>query len=147
MKNAPSWNVNYRSQADLLELPSKLFYDSKLRACGRVPFHLKAPYPYVFICSSFSNIIPVSSHCQTEAGKLLQAAKFYSDNYKSWELKDTCIMTPSLKQVESIQNYMYALHIIMINFLLQANLIKSLIKKDFKSLDGVNVITSYQMQG
>ena len=57
-------------------------------------------------------------------------------------------MTPSLKQVESIQNYMYALHIIMINFLLQANLIKSLIKKkDFKSLDGVNVITSYQMQG
>ncbi|XP_019856644.1 PREDICTED: uncharacterized protein LOC109585133 [Amphimedon queenslandica] len=125
-RNTPSWNINYRSQADILELPSKLFYNSELRACGRIPYHLKAPYPYVFICSSFTNDIPIDAQCAVEADRLLQAVQLHSDKFKSWELKDTCIMTPSLKQ---------------------ANLIKKLIKTKFNNLEGVNVITSYQMQG
>ena len=98
-RNTPSWNINYRSHADLLELPSKLFYNSELRACGRVPYHLKAPYPYVFICSSFTNDIPVDAQCAVEADRLIQAVQLHSDKFKSWEPKDTCIMTPSLKQV------------------------------------------------
>uniref|UniRef100_A0A1X7U115 RNA helicase n=1 Tax=Amphimedon queenslandica TaxID=400682 RepID=A0A1X7U115_AMPQE len=125
-RNTPSWNINYRSQADLLKLPSKLFYNSELRACGRVPYHLKAPYPYVFICSSFTNDIPADAQCAIEADRLLQAVQLYSDKFKSWELKDTCIMTPSLKQ---------------------ANLIKKLIRTKFNNLEGVTIITSYQMQG
>uniref|UniRef100_A0A1X7UNA5 RNA helicase n=1 Tax=Amphimedon queenslandica TaxID=400682 RepID=A0A1X7UNA5_AMPQE len=125
-KNTPSWNINYRSQADLLELPSKLFYNSELRACGTVSCHPKAPYPYVFICSSFTNDIPVDAQCALEADRLLQAVQLYSDKFKSWELKDTCIMTPNLKQ---------------------ANLIKELIRTKFKNLEGVNVITTYEMKG
>ncbi|XP_019856640.1 PREDICTED: probable helicase with zinc finger domain [Amphimedon queenslandica] len=32
-RNTPSWNINYRSQAGILELPSKLFYNSELKDC------------------------------------------------------------------------------------------------------------------
>lgn len=99
MKHAPSWNVNYRSHSDILELPSTLFYESKLVACGRIPYHLKAPYPYVFICSSFRNVIPMETYSKREARMILTAVQQYSAQFKSWELKDTCIMTPSLRQV------------------------------------------------
>ena len=99
MKNAPSWNVNYRSQADLLELPSKLFYDSKLISCDRVSCHRKAPYPYIFICSNLSNVISAEAHCEMEARKLIESVRSFSDKFKSWDKEDTCIMTPSLKQV------------------------------------------------
>lgn len=100
MKYAASWTVNYRSHADLLELPSKLFYDSQLIPCvRRVPYHLAAPYPYLFICSNIENTIRVTSSSEVEAELLLQEVKKFTEKYKSWELKDTCIMTPSLKQV------------------------------------------------
>lgn len=176
MKLAPSWNVNYRSQADILELPSTLFYERRLVSCGRVPYHLKAPYPFVFICSGFHNKISPCTYCELEARMIVEAVHQYSDHFKSWEMKDTCIMTPSLRQVQN-SIYIYRPYILLycyfslivlklifrnvflfipyawfrfsFKFLvnIQANIIRNLIYKEHSSLQGVNIITSYQMQG
>ena len=91
-------NVNYRSHAALLDLPSKLFYESKLIPCYRVPYHLEAPYPLMFISSSFENIISENMDNEIEAKLLLSEVHRFA-KYKSWELKDICIMTTNLKQV------------------------------------------------
>ena len=93
-----SLNVNYRSHAVLLDLPSKLFYESKLIPCYRVPYHLEAPYPLMFISSTFENIISENMDNEIEAKLLLSEVHRFA-KYKSWELKDICIMTTNLKQV------------------------------------------------
>ena len=93
-----SLDVNYRSHAALLDLPSKLFYGSKLIPCYRVPYHLEAPYPLKFISSSFENIISANMDNEIEAKLLLSEVQRFA-KYKSWELKDICIMTTNLRQV------------------------------------------------
>ena len=45
-KYAVSLTCNYQCHKDLLELPSILFYEAFLIACGHVDCHPLSPYPF-----------------------------------------------------------------------------------------------------
>ena len=93
-----SLNCNYRCHADLMELSSSLFYESKLKACADVKCHPLAPYPLKFICSSFDNSKPSSPESPSEVSLILNEVKEIV-KYEGWYLKDVCIMAISYKQV------------------------------------------------
>ena len=93
-----SLNCNYRCQAELLELPSTLFYDSGLVSCSDTKRHSSIQYPLVFICSSFDNSISSSPESSNEALLILHEVKEVL-KYRKWSTDDVCIMTASLNQV------------------------------------------------
>ena len=93
-----SLNCNYRCHADLMELSSSLFYDPPLVSRADVKCHPSAPYPLKFICSSFSNVIATNPESQSEASLILDEVKEVL-KYGDWDVRDVCIMAPSLNQV------------------------------------------------
>ena len=93
-----SLNCNYRSHADLMELPSTLFYESSIVSRADAKCHPSAPYPLKFICSSFSNVIPANSENRSEASLILDEVKEVL-KYGDTDVGDVCIMAPSLFQV------------------------------------------------
>ena len=140
-----SLNCNYRCQAELLELPSTLFYDSALESCGDTKCCSSIQYPLLFICSSFDNSIPTSPESLNEALLILHEVKELL-KYKEWCTNDVCIMTASLNQVWLQYNIKsFDRHF----FLLKANVIHREIYKSSENtcLRGVKVCTSFQMQG
>ena len=98
--------TNYRCHSGILTLPSSLFYGSTLQC--RVPeesAHPDAPYPLVFICSSFDATVQHlrNDTDENEARHLLQqVAKFITNWPCAWGEVDRskiCIITPSPNQV------------------------------------------------
>ena len=93
-------NCNYRCHANLMELSSSLFYESKLKARANVKCHPLGSYPLKFICSSFDNNIPSSPESPSEVLLILNEVKEVV-KYEGWYLKDVCIMAVSYKQVSN----------------------------------------------
>ena len=98
--------TNYRCVKEILELPSSLFYQSKLipAARGILP-HPKAPYPLVFVCSSLQKVTKCveSDTSDIEAQILIsKLIKFLDPWPKEWRhrrLEDVCVMAISRRQV------------------------------------------------
>ena len=98
LKYVVSMNCNYRCHADLMELPSTLFYESSIVSHADAKCHPSAPYPLKFICSSFSNVIPDNPESRSEASLILDEVKEVL-KYDDWDVGDVCIMAPSKNQV------------------------------------------------
>ena len=103
LNSVVSLNCNYRCHANLMELSSSLFYESKLKACADVKCHPLAAYPLKFICSSFDNSKPSSPESPSEVALILNEVKEVV-KYEGWYLKDVCIMAVSYKQVSNKVN-------------------------------------------
>ena len=88
--------MNHRSHCDLLDLLSKLFYNSELCSSDAVEPHSTEKYPLKFICSSLNDVISEREPtCEEEACLILkQVGKLKLKDYNS-----TCIMTTNQKQV------------------------------------------------
>ena len=98
---------NYRCTKEVLELPSKLFYQSKLIPAARgVLSHPNAPYPLVFVCSSIQKVTSCIENdtSDTEAQLLIsKLVEFLREwPHKEWKrrrLEDVCVMAISRRQV------------------------------------------------
>ena len=101
--------TNYRCVKEILELPSSLFYQSKLipAARGILP-HPKAPYPLVFVCSSLQKVTKCveSDTSDIEARILIRKMIELLDPWpREWRyrcLEDVCVMAISRRQVINI---------------------------------------------
>ena len=98
---------NYRCTKEILELPSKLFYQSKLIPTARGVFpHPNAPYPLIFVCSSIQK---VTSHIERDTSDfeaqllISKLVEFLHEwPHREWKrrrLEDVCVMAISRRQV------------------------------------------------
>ena len=98
---------NYRCTEEVLELPSKLFYQSKLipAAHGVLP-HPNAPYPLVFVCSSIQKVTKCIENDTSGIEAQLLISKLveflHEWPHREWKrrrLEDVCVMAISRRQV------------------------------------------------
>ena len=144
--------TNYRSHKDVLFLPSILFYDSTLQTVVPDGFaHPDAPYPLLFVCSSLDNTIEQveSDTDECEATIVLDQMKRFLNPWptQQWgqkNLSTICLITPTRHQVRL--NFICAFCINSIAFH-KVSVMKKLIKTSYRTLQGVNILPSYDMQG
>ncbi len=116
----PDWPViarlhhNYRCHPDILELVSKLFYNSSLKWNEQESLpttHRKHPYPLVFICSDVNNLFPLTPEQIKDAQDIeaeIITEKFIELNTRpppNWDTdnctKNYLITSPCERQVRS----------------------------------------------
>ena len=92
---------NYRCHADLLKLSSDLFYESSLKAYGKI-----APCTLRFICSSLD--MNPASFCdnEIEAKIIIREVENLLHSNKKVDASSVCIMSPSQRQVTDYNNYL-----------------------------------------
>ena len=93
--------TNHRCHRDILDLPSKLFYNSSLVPMSGVQLHPLTPYPLLFICSSLSDPKESPSDiCRKEAAIILQQLKLFATSGDTRRfLEGSCVMALSRRQV------------------------------------------------
>ena len=103
VSNTPSVTLlkNYRCHSEILELSSALFYNSQLSCARASESHPLAPYPLLFVCSSFDDTVQScgeSSDANEASIVLQQATKFLHKWPEQWK-ENYCIMTSTKRQV------------------------------------------------
>lgn len=102
LQHMVSLNTNYRCHADIMQLPNRLFYESKIEPHPLdARLHPDARYPLVFVCSSLGYEVD----CHLEARILLSLLQdLVVDKWptKEWgerDLSTVCLVTTSRTQV------------------------------------------------
>ncbi|XP_065917904.1 3'-5' exoribonuclease HELZ2-like isoform X2 [Dysidea avara] len=125
--------TNYRCHDSILRLPSNLFYKSTLQVRTNSNLHPKTVSALEFVCTSVDSSITASSgDCsEEEARATLEQVKQYINPWPAaqWGYKDystICVMASSKSQVR---------------------LMRKLLKTDFKSIKGIHILATYELQG
>ena len=148
---------NYRCTKEILELPSKLFYQSKLIPAARGVFpHPNAPYPLIFVCSSIQK---VTSHIESDTSAIeaqlliSKLVEFLHEwPHREWKrrrLEEVCVMAISRRQVTHLMFTVYkCIHkYLAIRLTIQISVLKNILRENHRWLKRIQLFPTYAIQG
>ena len=109
LKHMTSLNTNYRCHERIVQIPNKLFYESKIQACPlNALAHPRAEFPLLFVCSSLTTEVD----CEFEAKLLMKYFEDFmlldnwpTDRWGEKDLRKICLVTASRFQVSYMHHF------------------------------------------
>ena len=120
--------TNYRCHKGILDLSSRLFYDSSLQC--RVPEDIAHPayhYPLMFYCSSddetaVGSTQPDESELRLLIEQVAQCTRRWPASWGKKDLQKVCIVAPTYCQVNFLYNKYYSVYIMLFSYYIDLSL-------------------------